>query len=97
MQYGKGKYNDSDRFWTELAFKTRSWLLEVNDPEQVRAVITIAIYKGKGTNCLKVSLRPLYALPVMKFSRFSIQIKISKKQFIYGHVFCTGKMICERK
>ena len=72
MQYGKGKYNDSDRFWTELAFKTRSWLLEVNDPEQVRAVITIAIYKGKGTNCLKVSLRPLYVFPIIIFSTFSI-------------------------
>ena len=54
MQYGKGQIDDSDRFWAELAYKTRSWLMEVEDPEEVRAVITIAIYKGKGNNCLMV-------------------------------------------
>ena len=54
MQYGKGKFDASDRFWAELAYKTRSWLMEVEDPEEVRAVITIAIYKGKGNNCLMV-------------------------------------------
>ena len=54
MQYGKGKFDASDSFWAELAYKTRSWLMEVEDPEEVRAVITIAIYKGKGNNCLMV-------------------------------------------
>ena len=56
MQYSKGKCNNSDRFWAELAYKTRSWLMEVEDPEEIRAVITIAIYKGKGTNVLMVCI-----------------------------------------
>lgn len=30
--------------------------MEVEDPEEIRAVITIAIYKGKGTNVLMVCI-----------------------------------------
>lgn len=50
-----GKYERSDRFWSELAYKTYSWKLELQNADDLRVVITVAIYRGKGKECLQVN------------------------------------------
>lgn len=52
VQFGTNER--SDRFWSELAYKTYSWKLELPNANDMRVVITVAIYRGKGQECLQV-------------------------------------------
>ena len=54
MQYDKGNDADADAFWEELAYKTYSWRLEIQEPEQLRVVITAAVYRGRSLQCFQV-------------------------------------------
>lgn len=54
IQYGRGTDDDADRFWEELAYKTWGWRLQVNETNELRAVIAAAIHRGQGEDRLQV-------------------------------------------
>ena len=56
MQYGKGKNKRSDMFWEALAHKTWSYRLPIENPEDIKIVITAAVYRGQGKEVLEVCI-----------------------------------------
>ena len=56
MQYGKGKNKRSDMFWEALAHKTWSYRLPIENPEDIKIVITAAVYRGQGKDVLEVCI-----------------------------------------
>ena len=56
MQYGKGDDKRSDMFWEALAHKTWSYRLPIENPEDIKIVITAAVYRGQGKEVLEVCI-----------------------------------------